>query len=190
MPVGTTVALLEQGTKILSAIHKRLHYAQRQELRILAEIVHEFLPQEYPYRTAGFEGTVLADDFNERVDVIPVSDPNMFSMSQRITVAQTQLQLAQAAPQIHNLEEAYRRMYSALGVQNIEDILPPKTEMIPTDPATENANALLTKPLKAFQGQNHDAHAATHSAFIQGANRTDDWSASSSRRSGCSSRTG
>ena len=166
MPVGTTVALLEQGTKILSAIHKRLHYAQRQELRILAEIIHEFLPQEYPYKVPNFEGTVLADDFNERVDVVPVSDPNMFSMSQRITMAQTQLQLAQAAPQIHNLEEAYRRMYSALGVQNIDDILPPKDELIPTDPATENANSLLSKPLKAFQSQNHDAHVATHSAFL------------------------
>ena len=167
MPVGTTVALLEQGTKILSAIHKRLHQAQRQELRILAEIIKESMPKEYPYRVAGYESTVLADDFNERVDVIPVSDPNMFSMSQRITMAQTQLQMAQTAPQLHDLSEAYRRMYSALGVQNIDDILPPKIEMVPTDPATENANSLMSKPLRAFQGQNHDAHVATHSAFIQ-----------------------
>ena len=128
------------------------------------------MPKEYPYRTAGYESTVLADDFNERIDVVPVSDPNMFSMSQRITMAQTQLQLAQGAPQLHDLGEAYRRMYSALGVENVDDILPPKVEMVPTDPASENANALMSKPLRAFQGQNHDAHVATHSAFIQDPN--------------------
>jgi hypothetical protein len=166
LPVGTTVALLEQGTKILSAIHKRLHFAQRQELKILADIIHEFLPAEYPYRVAGFDGTVKADDFDERIDVVPVSDPNMFSMSQRVTMAQTQLQMAQAAPQIHDLQESYRRMYSALGVQNIDDILPPKEDMAPKDPATENADALLGKPLKGFPSQNHDAHVATHSAFL------------------------
>ena len=94
----------------------------------------------------------------------------MFSMSQRISMAQTQLQLAQAAPQIHDLQEAYRRMYSALGVQNIDSILPPKAEMVPKDPATENGEALMAKPLKAFPQQNHDAHVATHSAFLQDPN--------------------
>ncbi len=169
-PVGTTVALLEQGTKILSAIHKRLHFAQRQELRILAEVIKNSTPSEYPYQSAGAEATIKASDFDDRVDVVPVSDPAMFSMSQRITMAQTQLQLAQAAPQIHDLYESYRRMYSALGVQNIDKLLPPKAEQVPKDPASENMDALMAKPLKAFQGQNHDAHVATHSAFLQDPN--------------------
>ena len=170
MPVGTTVALLEQGTKILSAIHKRLHFAQRQELKILAEVMKEGLLPEYPYKVPGAKATIKVDDFDDRVDVIPTSDPAMFSMSQRISMAQTQLQLAQAAPQIHDLQEAYRRMYSALGVQNIDSILPPKAEMVPKDPATENGEALMAKPLKAFPQQNHDAHVATHSAFLQDPN--------------------
>jgi len=169
-PVGTTVALLEQGTKILSAIHKRLHYAQRQELRILAEVIKNSTTSEYPYQIAGAEATIKASDFDDRVDIIPVSDPAMFSMSQRITMAQTQLQLAQAAPQIHDLYESYRRMYSALGVQNIDQLLPPKAEQAPKNPASENMDALMAKPLKAFQGQNHDAHVATHSAFLQDPN--------------------
>jgi len=169
-PVGTTVALLEQGTKILSAIHKRLHFAQRQELRILAEVIKNSTPSEYPYQSAGAEATIKASDFDDRVDVVPVSDPAMFSMSQRITMAQTQLQLAQAAPQIHDLYESYRRMYSALGVQNIDKLLPPKAEQVPKDPASENMDALMAKPVKAFQGQNHDAHVATHSAFLQDPN--------------------
>lgn len=169
-PVGTTVALLEQGTKILSAIHKRLHFAQRQELRILAEVIKNSTPSEYPYQSAGAESTIKASDFDDRVDVVPVSDPAMFSMSQRITMAQTQLQLAQAAPQIHDLYESYRRMYSALGVQNIDKLLPPKAEQVPKDPASENMDALMAKPVKAFQGQNHDAHVATHSAFLQDPN--------------------
>ena len=170
MPVGTTVALLEQGTKILSAIHKRLHFAQRQELRILAEVIRKSTSSEYPYQMTNTEATIKASDFDDRIDVVPVSDPAMFSTAQRITMAQTQLQLAQAAPQIHDLQEAYRRMYSALGVQNIDTILPPKVEQIPKDPASENADALMAKPLKAFQGQNHDAHVATHSAFLQDPN--------------------
>ena len=170
MPVGTTVALLEQGTKILSAIHKRLHFAQRQELRILAEVIRKSTSAEYPYQMTNTEATIKASDFDDRIDVVPVSDPAMFSTAQRITMAQTQLQLAQAAPQIHDLQEAYRRMYSALGVQNIDTILPPKVEQVPKDPASENADALMAKPLKAFQGQNHDAHVATHSAFLQDPN--------------------
>ena len=169
-PVGTTVALLEQGTKILSAIHKRLHYAQRQELRILAEVIKNYLPNEYPYQVPNANAQVKVDDFDDRIDVVPVSDPAMFSMSQRVTIAQTQLQLAQAAPQIHDLHEAYRRMYSALGIQNIDDLLPPKDEAMPKDPVSENIDSLIGKPLKAFQSQNHDAHVATHSAFLQDPN--------------------
>ncbi len=169
-PVGTTIALLEQGTKVLSAIHKRLHYAQRQELRILADVVRDYLPADYPYEVEGYDTGVKRDDFDERIDVVPVSDPAMFSMSQRVTLAQTQLQLAQSAPQLHDLYEAYRRMYSALNIQNIDKILPPKDEQAPKDPVSENIDSLIGKPLKAFQTQNHDAHIATHSAFIQDPN--------------------
>ena len=169
-PVGTTIALLEQGTKVLSAIHKRLHYAQRQELRILADVIRDYLPADYPYEVEGYNTGVKRDDFDERIDVVPVSDPAMFSMSQRVTLAQTQLQLAQSAPQLHDLHEAYRRMYSALNIQNIDKILPPKDEQAPKDPVSENIDSLIGKPLKAFQTQNHDAHIATHSAFIQDPN--------------------
>jgi len=169
-PVGTTVALLEQGTKVLSAIHKRLHYAQRQELRILADVIKTSMPPEYPYKVEGLNSNVKVDDFDDRIDIVPVSDPAMFSMSQRVTLAQTQLQLAQSAPQLHDLHEAYRRMYSALGIQNIDKILPPKDEMSPKDPVSENMDALVGKPLKAFQSQNHDAHVATHGAFLQDPN--------------------
>lgn len=169
-PVGTTVALLEQGTKVLSAIHKRLHYAQRQELRILADVIRDYLPADYPYEVEGYNTGVKRDDFDERIDVVPVSDPAMFSMSQRVTLAQTQLQLAQSAPQLHDLYEAYRRMYAALNIQNIDKILPPKDEQAPKDPVSENIDSLIGKPLKAFQTQNHDAHIATHSAFIQDPN--------------------
>ena len=169
-PVGTTVALLEQGTKVLSAIHKRLHFAQRQELRILAEVVKNYLPAEYPYQIEGYDANVKTDDFDERIDIVPVSDPAMFSMSQRVTLAQTQLQLAQSAPQLHDLHEAYRRMYLALGIQNIDKILPPKDELVPKDPVSENMDALTGKPVKAFESQNHNAHIATHSAFLQDPN--------------------
>lgn len=169
-PVGTTVALLEQGTKVLSAIHKRLHFAQRQELRILSEVVKNYLPSEYPYQVEGYNSNVKTDDFDDRIDIVPVSDPAMFSMSQRVTLAQTQLQLAQSAPQLHDLHEAYRRMYLALGIQNIDKILPPKDELAPKDPVSENMDALRGSPLKAFESQNHNAHIATHSAFLQDPN--------------------
>ena len=170
-PVGTTVALLEQGTKVLSAIHKRLHYAQRQELRILANVIKTYLPPEYPYQIPGDVGaSAKTDDFDDRIDIVPVSDPAMFSMSQRVTLAQTQLQLAQSAPQLHDLHEAYRRMYLALNIQNVDKILPPKDEAAPKDPVSENMDALMSKSLKAFESQNHDAHVATHSAFLQDPN--------------------
>ena len=125
--VGTTVALLERGSKVMSAIHKRLHYAQKQEFRMLARVFAESLPPMYPYNVYGAEATVKQADFDERVDVIPVSDPNIYSMSQRLALAQTQLQLAQTNPQMHNLHEAYRRIYEAIGVHNIEALLPTPT---------------------------------------------------------------
>ena len=165
-PVGTTMALLEQGSKVMSAIHKRLHYAQKKEFRILARVISQFLPPEYPYMVAGGNRQIKQTDFDDRVDIIPVSDPTIFSMSQRITLAQTQLQLAQSNPQIHNVYEAYRRMYQAMGVQQIEQILPPPPQPMPMDPGMENSSVLLQKPLQAFPEQDHDAHIETHRAFM------------------------
>ena len=167
MPVGTTVALLERGMKVMSAIHKRLHYAQKTEFRLLARIFAENLPPLYPYEVAGAPSEVKAEDFDARVDILPVSDPNIFSMAQRVTLAQTQLQLAQSNPQLHNLQAAYRRMYQALEVQNIDEILPPQPEKQPMDPSIENARALMGETLQAFPQQDHDAHIATHVAFMQ-----------------------
>jgi hypothetical protein len=166
-PVGTTVALLERGMKVMSAIHKRLHYAQKTEFRILARIFADNLPPEYPYDVAGAQRTIKAEDFDGRVDVIPVSDPNIFSMAQRVTLAQTQLQLAQSNPQMHNLHAAYRRMYQALEVQNIEEILPPPPQPQPLDPAVENARALMGEILNTFPDQDHDVHIRIHLMFMK-----------------------
>ena len=165
--VGTTVALLERGSKVMSAIHKRLHYAQKQEFRMLGRVFAESLPPMYPYNVYGAEATVKQMDFDERVDVIPVSDPNIFSMSQRLALAQTQLQLAQSNPQMHNLYEAYRRIYEAIGVHNIEALLPTPQQPQPTDPAIENAKALIQETLQAFPNQDHDAHIAAHIVFMK-----------------------
>jgi len=171
MPVGTTIALLERGSRVISAVHKRLHNAQMQELKLLAQVFADSLPPEYPYEVIGGEQTIMAADFDGRVDVVPVSDPNIFSMTQRISLAQQQLQLAQAAPQMHNLYEAYRRMYSALGVQDIDLVLPPPPPPQPEDALLENARALVIptggNPLKAFPDQDHMAHMQAHIAFIQ-----------------------
>jgi len=166
-PVGTTVALLERGMKVMSAIHKRLHYSQKQEFRVLARIFRDNLPAEYPYEVEGGNRTIMAQDFDERVDVIPVSDPNIFSMAQRVTLAQTQLQLAQSNPQMHNLHSAYRRMYQALEVQNIDEILPPPPQPKPLDPAIENARALMGEILNTFPDQDHDAHLRMHLTFMK-----------------------
>ena len=164
-PVGTTVALIEQGSKIISSIHKRLHYAQKQEFRMLAEIFSEN-PVPYPYFVGNVAPQIMQNDFDGRVDILPVSDPNIFSMSQRLTLAQTQLQLAQAAPQIHNQYEAYRRMYDALDVKNIDGILPPPQPPQPVDPATENANSMKGAPLQVFPEQDHEAHLVVHALFL------------------------
>ena len=167
MPVGTTVALLERGMKVMSAIHKRLHYAQKTEFRLLARIFAENLPPVYPYEVAGAPSEIKSQDFDGRVDVVPVSDPNIFSMAQRVTLAQTQLQLAQSNPGIHNLYEAYKRMYQALEVQNIDEILPSKKEPQPTSPSIENAKGMQGELLTAFQEQDHDAHIMTHVTFMK-----------------------
>ena len=166
-PVGTTVAMLERGMKVMSAIHKRLHYSQRQEFRVLARIFRDNLPPEYPYDVQGGNRMIKAQDFDDRVDVVPVSDPNIFSMAQRVTLAQTQLQLAQSNPQVHNLHAAYRRMYQALEVQNIDEILPPPPKPQPLDPAIENARALMGEILNTFPEQDHDIHIRIHMAFMK-----------------------
>ena len=166
-PVGTTVALLERGMKVMSAIHKRLHYAQKTEFRLLSGVIRDYMPQQYPYMVPGGDATIMQSDFDDRVDVLPVSDPNIFSMAQRVTLAQTQLQLAQSNPEMHNLHAAYKRMYQALEVQNIDDILPPPPQPQPTDPAIENARALAGQIVTAFQEQDHDAHIAVHMQFMQ-----------------------
>lgn len=166
MPVGTTIALLERGTRVMSAIHKRLHYAQKTEFRLLAKIFAENLPPEYPYEVSGAPSAIKASDFDERVDVVPVSDPNIFSMAQRIALAQNQLQLAQSNPQMHNLREAYRRMYQALEVQNIDEILPPPPPPPqPMDPAMENAAIVNGQAPQAFPQQDHEAHLEAHIAM-------------------------
>ena len=167
MPVGTTVALLERGMKVMSAIHKRLHYAQKTEFRLLARIFAENLPPVYPYEVFGAPAEVKAQDFDGRVDILPVSDPNIFSMAQRVTLAQTQLQLAQSNPQLHNLQMAYRRMYQALEVQNIEEILPPPPQPQPMDPSAENAVILKNQPVQVFPEQDHDAHMIVHLALAK-----------------------
>jgi hypothetical protein len=166
MPVGTTMALLERGTKVMSAIHKRLHYAQKIEFKLLAKVFSTYLPPTYPYQVAGGNSFIKAQDFDQRVDVLPQSDPNVFSISQRVTMAQMQLQLAQSNPQMHNLYEAFRRMYEALGIQNIENLLPPPQQPAPMDPGIENAQALKGAQLQAFIQQNHDAHIEAHRSFM------------------------
>ena len=166
-PVGTTVALLERGMKVLSAIHKRLHHAQKQEFKILARIVSENLPQAYPYQLANNGQQLKEQDFDGRIDIIPVSDPNIFSMAQRVALAQEQLKLAQTNPQMHNLHAAYRRMYQALEVQNIDEILPPPPQPQPMDPAMENGRAMVGTPLQAFPDQNHESHIQAHVAFFK-----------------------
>ena len=169
MPVGTTIALLERGSRVLSAVHKRLHYSQKQELKLLTNVIRDTV-RAYPYDVAGGR-EIAAKDFDDRIDIVPVSDPNIFSMTQRISLAQEQLRLAQAAPQMHNQYEAYRRMYSALGVQDIDLILPPPAQPQPEGPSMENARAMVipngAPQLKAFPDQDHQAHIASHIAFIK-----------------------
>jgi hypothetical protein len=164
-PVGTTVALLERGTQVMSAIHKRLHYAQKLEFNLLAKIFAEALPPMYPYLTANGDQTIKQADFDARVDIVPVSDPNIFSMSQRIALAQELMQMVQSNPEIHGpqgIQEAYRRMYTAMNVENIEAILPPPPVPQPIDPAAENGGLILQQPAQAFPQQDHDAHIASH----------------------------
>ena len=171
MPVGTTVALLERGTKVMSAIHKRLHYSQRLEFNLLADVFADYLPPEYDFETGSGPRQIKLSDFDERVDIVPISDPNIFSQSQRITMAQELLQMVTANPDVHGpvgIYEAYRRMYAALGVDNIESLLqpPPDTTPMPIDAGIENSNLLLGQPAQAFPEQNHEAHVAAHQSLF------------------------
>jgi len=165
-PVGTTMALMERGTKVMSAVHKRLHYAQKKEFQLLARIFKLVLPPVYPFDVPGGPRQIKIADFDDKIDILPVSDPNIFSMSQRVTLAQNQLQLAQSNPQMHNLREAYRRMYIALGVKDIEQILPIPPQPQPQDPAVEHSVVLKGTPLQAFPQQNHELHIKAHRIFM------------------------
>ena len=165
--VGTTIALLERGSRVMSAIHKRCYYSMRQEFRLLAKVFGTYLPPVYPYSVYGGNRLIKVADFSDAVDVIPVADPNIFSMAQRVTLAQTQLQIAQSAPQMHNIREAYRRVYESLGTKQVDELLKPEKPVIPKDPAIENAEALRTEVPTAFPQQNHDAHILSHGAFIR-----------------------
>ena len=164
--VGTTIALLERGSKVMSAIHKRLYNSMRGEFKLLSKIIQTYLPPEYPYDVVGGARLIKQLDFDDRIDILPVADPNIFSMSQRITLAQTQLQLATSNPQIHNLYSAYRGMYEAIGVKNIDGILPPPAPVQPMDPSMEHISALTGKPFQAFPGQDHRAHITSHLNFM------------------------
>ena len=164
--VGTTIALLERGSRVMSAIHKRLYAAMKQEFRLLGKIISQYLPPEYPYDVIGGARTIKQADFDDRIDVVPVADPNIFSMSQRITMAQTELQLATSNPQLHNLYQVYRNMYEAIGVKNVDAILPPPAPTAPMDPSLEHINAMAGKPFQAFPGQDHQAHITAHLNFM------------------------
>ena len=164
--VGTTIALLERGSRVMSAIHKRLYAAMKQEFKLLSKVISQYLPPEYPYDVIGGARTIKQADFDDRIDVVPVADPNIFSMSQRITLAQTQLQLATSQPQIHNLYQVYRSMYEAIGVKNIDAVLPPPPPNAPKDPSLEHIDAMAMKPFQAFPGQDHQAHITAHLNFM------------------------
>ena len=164
--VGTTIALLERGSRVMSAIHKRLYAAMKKEFKFLGTIIAQYLPPEYPYDVVGGARTIKQIDFDDRIDIIPVADPNIFSQAQRISLAQTQLQLAQSNPQIHNLYAAYRKMYEAIGVKDVNQILPPPAQVQPIEPSVEHINALNAKPFQAFPGQDHRAHITAHLNFM------------------------
>lgn len=167
-PVGTTVALIEQAMKIFSAIHKRCHNAQKQELRLLAELHYEYMPDEgYPYEVVGESREIFREDFDERVDIIPVSDPNISSVTQRIAVAQGDVQLAEKFPQFYDMYKVLKRMHKAMGSQDTDEILIDPSDIKRMDPVTENMAMMTGKPVKAFEDQNHQAHIMAHLAFMQ-----------------------
>ena len=164
--VGTTVALLERGSRTMSAIHKRIYAALKNEFKLMARVFKLYLPQEYPYDVVGGQRMIKQQDFDDKVDIIPVADPNIFSQSQRISIAQTELQLATSNPQMHNMYQAYRNMYEALGVKNIDSLLKAPQRPMPMDPAVEHIQSLGGQPFQAFKGQDHQAHITAHLAFM------------------------
>jgi len=164
--VGTTVALLERGSRTMSAIHKRIYAALKNEFKLMARVFKLYLPQEYPYDVVGGQRMIKQQDFDDKIDIIPVADPNIFSQSQRISIAQTELQLATSQPQLHNMYAAYRNMYEALGVKNIDSVLKPPQRPMPMDPAVEHIQALGGQPFQAFKGQDHQAHITAHLSFM------------------------
>ena len=164
--VGTTVALLERGSRVMSAIHKRLYNGLKHEFKLLATIFSQYLPAEYPYDVVGGQRMIKQKDFDERIDIIPVADPNIFSMTQRVTLAQTELQMAMSNPQMHNLYASYRNMYAALGIKNIDQLLPPPPPPMPKDPALEHIDAMAQKPFQAYRNQDHRAHITAHMNFM------------------------
>jgi hypothetical protein len=164
--VGTTVALLERGSRVMSAIHKRLYAALKNEFKLLAKVFATYLPPEYPYDVIGGQKNVKVTDFDDKVDVLPVADPNIFSQTQRISLAQTGLQMAMSSPQIHNLYNAYKKMYEALGIKDIDRILPPPPPTAPKDPSLEHIDAMGQKPFQAFPNQDHRAHITAHLNFM------------------------
>ncbi len=166
-PVGTTIALIEQGSKIFSAVHKRLHVSQGKEFRLMSDLNGMHLDDEVNFARAGAAQIIRREDFDDRIDIIPVSDPNIFSSTQRIAQAQAVLQMAQSAPQLHNMYEAYKRMYDAIRIHDIDQILVEPVEAARLDPVDENMAVLLGKPIKAFVDQDHDSHIAVHLQFIQ-----------------------
>ena len=164
--VGTTVALLERGSRTMSAIHKRLYASMKREFILLSRVFKLYLPPVYPYDVVGGQRQIMQTDFDARVDILPVADPNIFSQTQRISLAQTELQLAASNPKMHNQYEVYRNMYEALGVKDIDLILKPKPPMIPKDPALEHIDALGGIPFRAYPGQDHRAHITAHLNFM------------------------
>ncbi len=165
--VGTTLALLERGSRVMSAIHKRCYYSMRQEFRLLHNIFATYLPPIYPYQVYGADRMIKASDFDNRVDVLPIADPNTFSVAQRVTLANEQLKIAMSAPQLHDVREAYRRVYEALGTEAIDSLLKPVEQPIPKDPAIENMEAMQLKELKPFATQDHEAHIEAHGAYMR-----------------------
>lgn len=164
-PVGTTLALMERAMKVMSAIQARIHDSFKKELNLIADVIKEYMPAAYDYKVAGNHSR--HEDFDDRIDIIPVSDPNSSTMAQRVISYQAALQLASQAPNLYDLNELHRGMLNAMGIQNLDKVLPNKDDLKPRDPVTENMAILTGKPVKAFEYQDHDAHIATHMAGMQ-----------------------
>ena len=165
-PVGTTLAILERAMKVMSAIQSRLHASMRQEFNILVNVIKDFTSPQYPYEVEP-EAGIKVEDFDDRIDVMPVSDPNSATMAQRIMQYQAALQLAQQSPQMYNLPELHRQMLDTLGIRDAEKIIPIDDEAVPTDPITENMDMINGRPVKAFEYQDQEAHITVHMTAME-----------------------